>query len=215
MKYIIYSFLAVLLVSANQVQETTLDKAIKYHDSQAKWATLKDSFQLISNSKWSDWKDEHLTIHIDVAQNSLTYKNEERNIACQFTGDETTALIDSCDCSSYASWTKNFYTYIWGLPMKLKDEGTIVTEAKLVKFFGDSCHILKVSYEKEDWEYYFKKDTYYLAGFRFEMKGEKGGGEIVRHEGVSNWNGIITPTKRSWYDLDTTLLGTDKFTLEK
>ena len=62
--------------------------------------------------------------------------------------------------------------------------------------------------EKENWDYYINKNTFYLEGFKF-VKKEDGGGEIVYNEGTRNVNGIIMPTKRIWYDLEMKLLGTD------
>ena len=188
-----------------------MDKTIQFHDPTGSWSSLKDSFHLVSNSKWSDWKDEHLAITIDVKNDGARYTNIDRNVDCLFEEDSTKALLDSCDCAPYNGWTKDFYTYIWGLPMKLKDPNIKVTEQpNKIIFFEDSCFVLQVQYPNENWEYYISSEDYYLAGFRFE-KIDGSGGEIVRNVGVEQWGKIITPKKRIWFDLKENLLGTDVF----
>ena len=62
------------------------------------------------------------------------------------------------------SMMKDYYTYLYGLPMKLKDPGTIV-DPKVTKkrFKGKRYLVLKVSYDqevgKDTWYFYFDQST--------------------------------------------------------
>jgi hypothetical protein len=214
LRFSLFAFPFVLLSCSQQQrnpEQSILEKSIAFHDPSNQWETFRDSFKLTSNSKWSEWKDEHLQIMIDVPHNTVKYHNIEKKVKCLFEQDSSFALIDSCDCSPYNSWTKDFYTYIWGLPMKLKDPKTTITQLpNKIMFFEDSCYVLQTEYSNEQWEYYISDEDYYLAGFRFEKK-DGSGGEIVRNVGIENWNGINTPLKRVWFELNESLVGTDVF----
>ena len=94
--------------------------------------------------------------------------------------------------------------------MKLKDEGTMIdTLYRDTLFFNLPCHVLKVKYEAESWQYYINKESYKLEGFRFEFNNGSGKGEIIRNIGEYDWKGIRIPQKRVWYTLQDSLLGTD------
>jgi hypothetical protein len=125
---------------------------------------------------------------------------------------ENCKSLDSAgSCDGY-EWASRFYPFIWGLPMKLNDE-----EVNLNKVVGDTLisnrpsYVLFNSYDTEDWEFYIDKQTFSLNGFKFVFKSDPAKGELVIHAGLSNMNGIKTPLKRTWLDLDGNHLGTDYF----
>jgi hypothetical protein len=43
---------------------------------------------------------------------------------------------------------QNYYTYLYGLPMKLKDPGTISSVVNRKNFLGKEYLVLKVKYEE-------------------------------------------------------------------
>jgi hypothetical protein len=61
--------------------------------------------------------------------------------------------------SKRANLYKNYYTYLYGLPMKLKDKGTIIHQ-KVEKrsFKGKDYLVLKASYQKD-----VGKDTWFFT----------------------------------------------------
>jgi len=45
---------------------------------------------------------------------------------------------------------RDYYTYLYGMPMKLKDKGTIVQkEIEQVSFYGNKYNRIKVTYQPE------------------------------------------------------------------
>lgn len=70
-------------------------------------------------------------------------------------------------------------------------------------------YVITINYEKETWDYYINKSTFYLEGFKFVFNNNPEKGELVLNEGEVNINGLIVPKKRTWYDLNKKLLGTD------
>jgi hypothetical protein len=114
-----------------------------------------------------------------------------------------------------ANMYKNYYSYLYGLPMKLKDPGTIIhKQVNLDKFKGEMYLVLKVTYEKEVgediWYFYFNPETYALELYQFFHDEEKNDGEFILLSGLETVNGIKIPKKRDWYyNKNEEYLGTD------
>jgi hypothetical protein len=55
---------------------------------------------------------------------------------------------------------RNYFLYLWGLPMKLYDEGTpfdpVVTTTDIE---GITCDVVRVVYEKDTWYFSFNQRT--------------------------------------------------------
>ena len=135
--------------------------------------------------------------------------NFNGNIA---TEKEKTANNLSCE---RAKMYQNYYTYLYGLPMKLKDIGTIIHEkVALKKFKGKDYLVLKVTYKKEvgedTWYFYFDPSTYAMKIYQFYHEEEKNDGEFILLSGLEIVNGIKMPKKRAWYyNKGEKYLGTD------
>ncbi|RED97412.1 DUF6503 family protein [Marinoscillum furvescens] len=96
---------------------------------------------------------------------------------------------------------RNFYLYLWGLPMKLKDPGTnIVAQVKDTVVNDEDVFGITVPYAKDVWTFYFRKSDYSLNAYQF-MFSEKPGGEIILLEGEHVTSGIKFPKTRAWYQL--------------
>ena len=115
---------------------------------------------------------------------------------------------------------KNYYTYLYGLPMKLKDEGTIVDQTvTTITFKGKEYLVLKVNYSKEvgkdTWYFYFDPKTYAMEVYQF-FKEAKNSGEYILLSGLETINNIKMPKNRAWYyNKDDGYLGTDILSSEK
>lgn len=115
---------------------------------------------------------------------------------------------------------KNYYTYLYGLPMKLKDSGThIVSEVEDRRFKGKRYLVLKVTYDQtvgnDIWYFYFNPKTYAMEIYQFFRTDENGtqkdgSGEYILLTDEKTVNGIKMPKNRAWfYNKDDKLLGTD------
>ncbi len=142
------------------------------------------------------------------------------NGSAEFSEEDATKHRLSCE---RAEMMKNYYTYLYGLPMKLKDPGTIV-DPKVEKktFKGKTYHVLKVNYEEkvgsDIWYFYFDPKTYAMEVYQFYRKdpespsGQKGG-EYILLEGMEEVSGIKMPKVRNWYyNEGEEFLGTDTLT---
>ena len=110
---------------------------------------------------------------------------------------------------------KNYYTYLYGLPMKLKDNGTIIHEVVNKKTFKGKTYLtLKVTYDKavgnDTWYFYFNPKTFALEIYQFFHNEAKNDGEYILLSGMESINGINMPKARAWYtNKDHKYLGKD------
>ncbi len=110
---------------------------------------------------------------------------------------------------------RTYYHYLWYMPMKLKDPGTIIHEnVKRVDFFGKESLQMKVTYESavgEDiWYFYFSPNSYALIGYRFYHDESANDGEYILFEGEVTYKSVRIPKSRTWYThKEDKLLGTD------
>ena len=223
--------LLVLLISINLFsQELTgeqlLEKAIEYHDPIGNWETFNGELSVTMKTPKSDDRESQIKINLPAeyfyvkanrGENTTEYTVEKNKCTIGFNGKTPSAALKkehklSCE---RANLFKNYYTYLYGLPMKLKDKGTIIhpkTERKTFK--GKQYLILKVSYEKEvgkdTWYFYFNPKSYAMEIYQFFKDESKNDGEYILLTEEETINGIKFPKKRAWYyNKDDGYLGTD------
>lgn len=225
-------FLLFVIFSTSQFfgQEMTglqlLEKAIEYHDPNGNWATFSGTFNV--TMKTPTKSDRHSIIRVDLpneyfnlfaTQDKTSYGYILDKEKCQIyynsniaTEEEKIANNLSCE---RAKMYQDYYTYLYGLPMKLKDPGTIIyNKVVLKKFKGKDYLVLKVSYEKEvgedTWYFYFDPLTYAMEVYQFYHEEEKNDGEFILLSGLDTVNGVKMPKKRAWYyNKGEKYLGTD------
>jgi hypothetical protein len=225
-------FLLFVIFSTSQFfgQEMTglqlLEKAIEYHDPDGNWSTFSGTFNV--TMKTPTKSDRHSMIRVDLpneyfnlfaTQDKTSYGYILDKEKCQIyynsniaTEEEKTANNLSCE---RAKMYQDYYTYLYGLPMKLKDAGTIIhNKVVLKKFKGKDYLVLKVSYEKEvgedTWYFYFDPLTYAMEVYQFYHEEEKNDGEFILLSGLETVKGIKMPKKRAWYyNKGEKYLGTD------
>lgn len=112
---------------------------------------------------------------------------------------------------------RDYYTYLYGLPMKLRDAGTIIDpEIHQVWFHGKDLLEMKVTYApdtgKDVWNFYFDPVTFALSAYAFYHESDgPGTGEYILLEEEARVDKMILPAKRHWYLTDERLyLGTDE-----
>ena len=99
---------------------------------------------------------------------------------------------------------RNYYLFLWGLPMKLRDPGTIVDpEPVMDSYNGQDALKVRVTYDPEvggdTWYFYFHPDTARMVGYRFYHDESANDGEYIHLDGEIENNGLRLPAKRSWF----------------
>lgn len=219
---------------SSMAQELTgnqlLDKAIAYHDPDGAWKTFQG--KLFITMQTPDRSDRISEVSMDFPQNFFNLKATRDEISTQQTvdkgkchsalnGNSTISQEDQkkyrLDCER-AHTMKNYYTYLYGLPMKLKDNGTIIDpKVQVKKFKGKEYLVLKASYTKDVgndvWYFYFDPDTYAMEVYQFYHDESKNDGEYILLSEQEEISGIKMPKIRAWYyNKNDQYLGTDVLT---
>ena len=204
-----------------------LDKAIAFHDPGDNWKAFRGTLNI--NMKTPKSSDRLSNIAIDLPSSkfevkvtkdgdSYSYKLEGDSCLITLNGSSTISKEDaekfrlSCD---RGKMYRNYYTYLYGLPMKLKNKGTSVHKKVERKAFkGKEYLVLKVTYDKEvgddTWYFYFDPNTYAMEVYQFYHDESKNDGEYILLSGMEEINGIKMPKTRKWYyNRDDKYLGTD------
>lgn len=161
---------------------------------------------------------------LDVTQDGNNYSYAIKNRSCEITLNESKEFSKEeaekfrLTCER-GTMMKDYYTYLYGLPMKLNDPGTHLDPKVQQKTFkGKQYVVLKATYDAEVgediWYFYFDPSTYAMEVYQFFHDESKNDGEYILLEGLVDVNGIKMPKTRAWYmNKDDKYLGTD--TLEK
>ena len=101
-------------------------------------------------------------------------------------------------------WLRNFYIFVWGLPMKLRDPGTIVDPVAVMDSYnGQEAFKVRVTYDPEvggdTWYFYFHPETAQMIGYRFYHDESANDGEYIHLDGEIENRGLRLPAKRSWF----------------
>lgn len=204
-----------------------LEKAIKYHDPKGNWETFKGKLLVSMQTPKRPNRDSDIKIDIPnqyfsvkaaSGENTSTYIVDKDSISIVFNGDKNPSeevLKKNRLSKARAKMYQDYYTYLYGLPMKLNDPGSIVAEKTMKKTFkGKEYLVLKVNYEKEvgkdTWYFYFNPKTYAMEVYQFFHDESKNDGEYILLTGEEIINNVKMPKKRAWYmNKDDKYLGTD------
>jgi hypothetical protein len=225
-------FLNSVVFGQSMSGKVLLEKAITYHDPDNNWNTFADAFSVTMETPNNSARISN--IRIDLPQEFFYIKMTRDTLITEYTvnkGSYSYALNGEKNLSieqqkqfniscERAMLYKNYYTYLYGLPMKLKDPGTII-ENKVDKkvFKGNTYLVLKVTYNKtvgsDVWYFYFNPKTYAMEVYQFFKTDEQGhlkldSGEYIILSDEMIVNNIKMPKNRTWYyNKDNTYLGTD------
>lgn len=220
------------LTSQTLTGKQLLDKAIAYHDPNNNWSTFNGSLFITMEIPDRANRDSKIVInlpeeyfYVKAIRDTLTTEYTIHNDSCDIKLNGKSNLTDaektthklSCE---RANMYKNYYTYLYGLPMKLKDPGSIIYEKiEHKQFKGKDYLVLKVTYDEatgsDIWYFYFNPKTYAMEIYQFFRKDATGkqnnsSGEYILLSGEEILNGIKMPKNRAWYyNKNDELLGTD------
>ncbi|WP_298878919.1 DUF6503 family protein [uncultured Polaribacter sp.] len=228
MKKIIFLFFicnSFLSFSQEITGDELLKKAIQFHDPNNNWPTFKGQLFVTMETPKNTPRKSEIKINLPEEYfyvkalrgiNTTEYTVIKKNTKIEFNGKTPTEVEKKEHKLSFerANLYKNYYTYLYGLPMKLKDEGTIIHQkVEKRKFKEKNYLVLKVSYNKEvgkdTWYFYFDPKTFAMEVYQF-FKKTKDSGEYILLSGLETINGIKMPKTRAWYyNKDNGYLGTD------
>lgn len=229
MKKIILLFISFTLAQtfAQQISgPELLRKSIQFHDPEGNWETFQGTLQVMM--KIPDKPSRNSTISIDLPNQYFYLKAIQEEKITEYTLDKESCWIKfnqetpteaeklanklSCD---RAKMYRDYYTFLYGLPMKLNDPGTIIHEQVILKNFqGNEYLVLKVTYQKEvgedTWYFYFHPETYAMEVYQFYHDEDKNDGEYIILSEIETVQGIKMPKKRDWYyNHNDQFIGTD------
>jgi hypothetical protein len=210
-----------------------LEKSIHYHDPQGNWGekdlnwrfyeSRPDNSYRISDMVWQPAK-EVFQLTQQVGRDQLFRAVEKGKCTSKINGYLDFSPEDKeryrLNCERNTMY-RDYYTYLWGLPMKLTDPGTIIDpEVKRNDFFGKKLLTIRAVYEEgvgnDIWYFYFNPTTYALEGYRFYHDESKNDGEYILLEGEVVVDGMRIPAKRTWYThQEDRELGTDELVIFK
>lgn len=207
--------------------EQLLEKAIAYHDPNGNWQSFKGHLFITMEIPDKPNRDSEICIDLPNEFFSVTasfenittkYVINKDSITITFNGDKnpSEAILKEHRLSKErAKLYQNYYTYLYGLPMKLKDSGTIIHENIESKAFkGKQYWVLKVTYKEnvgdDIWYFYLNQHTFAMEVYQFFHDESKNDGEYILLKDEEIINGIKMPKIREWYfNKDDKHLGTD------
>jgi len=204
----------------NHAQEMTgnelLERAIAFHDPENNWSTFKGKILIEMENPKSSMRSTVVEMKLPnnyfkttVTKDNYVIESELNNNDCTLKLNGSTSIFpkikDSLNIScDRAKMMKNYYTYLYGLPMKLKDPGTIIDNKVIKKTFkGKEYLVLKATYDEEvgndTWYFYFDPKTYAMEVYQFFHDESKNDGEYILLSELITVNGIKIPKVRKWY----------------
>ncbi|MEM1215253.1 MAG: DUF6503 family protein [Bacteroidota bacterium] len=196
--------------------EEVLQQSIAYHDPADRWQKDTFAFRLHEARPGGGYRitdlalsERHQYFRLDQIADTARLIIQLSPDTCGVfrswehqTGDSTPTEA-SAMCQFGASY-RDYYTYLWGMPMKLRDPGTqIDSEAKRVDFFGEELVQIRATYTREVgddvWYFYFSPDQHALRGYRFYHEEANNDGEYILLEDEVQVGKLLLPAKRHWY----------------
>ena len=234
MRIILTTLLTVFSLVLAKSQEISgqelLNRAIAFHDPSGNWH--QSSIQLIVDMQAPDRPTRRTQFTLNSRTGAFNLKMVSRgalyeydiaadgevSIAYNFLPPADSVQADTLNLTEErAIFWRNYYSYLYGLPMKLKDPGAnIDPTVSRERFLNEEVLALKVTYDanvgKDTWYFYFNPETYAMVGYRFYHDEAANDGEYIVLNGLEIQNGMRIPKDRTWYtNAEGRLLGTDYF----
>ena len=207
--------------------ELLLNKAISYHDPNGNWNSFNGKLHITMDTPDKPNRDSKIIInlpkdyfYLKAVRDTLTTEYEVTKDTCNISLNGETNFTEEVakkyrlNCER-ANMYKNYYTYLYGLPMKLKDDGTHISDTITHKTFkGKEYLVLKATYDEavgsDIWYFYFDPETYAMEIYQFFHDVSKNDGEYIVLTEEETINGIIMPKNRAWFtNKEDKFLGTD------
>lgn len=213
-KFLLFSLGCYLLFSCSSPKNEKLTgkdlilKSIQYHDPQGVWSKLEANFS-IQDSLPPGRDSRNYSFSLDNSLGKFGYKID--GLEYQVMGDSVQVVVGETE-KERALRMRNYYTFLWGLPMKLQDEGTKIEDSVRSEILnGKSYQVVRVPYEKDIWYFYLDPESHRMEAYKFYQDEPTLKGEIIYLEGEYEFEGMKIPQNRTWYRTEKPeFLGTDK-----
>lgn len=173
-----------------------IKKSIAYHDPEGKWADLKASF-VIQDSMPPGRDSRHYVFSLDNTQTKFVYRIEGSHF---LVWNDSVQVFEGEVEKARALRMRNYYTYLWGLPMKLMDEGTPIEDSVREETLnGKTYQVVRVPYEEDIWYFFLDPESHRMEAYKFYKDEPNGVGEIIYLDGEYVYEGMKIPQNRQWY----------------
>jgi len=212
------------LLSAKQIVE----KSIQYHDPDSKLLNGDYIFHFEESRPDGSTSKSKVRMAPQKELYELNYTRKGTDIfyrvkksEVEFSANGSTKISDEVIEANRLSeerglMMKNYYLYLWHLPMKINDPGTILDDKVKTTYFDEKEALeIKVTYTEgvgnDIWYFYFNPLSYKMIGYRFYHDESANDGEYILLEEEVEFDNIRLPAVRKWYmHKDDKYLGTDK-----
>jgi len=204
-----------------------LEKSIAHHDPNNNWKNFKGKLFIAMKTPDGNDRVSEINMNLPAEYFELIWQRDENKAvqimekdSCSISLNGSTKISEEnikklrLTCERTKTM-RDYYTYLYGLPMKLKDPGTIIDpKVKKKAFKGKEYIVLKVNYEEpiggDTWYFYFDQNTYAMEVYQFFHEESKNDGEYILLSGKETFNEIKMPKTRAWYyNKDDKYLATD------
>ncbi len=209
-----YFVLCLFVFSCNSISDSNpktgkelILKSIEYHDPNNNWSYLKASF--VIQDSLPPGRDSRLyEVFLDNSNSKMGYKIE--GLSYEVVQDSLIQKKGEIE-EERALRMRNYYTYLWGLPMKLMDNGTLIEDSILHEILeGKEYLVARVPYDKDTWYFYINPKNFRMEAYKFYQDEASLKGEIIYLQNEIEFNTLRIPAKRTWYRTEKPeFLGTD------
>lgn len=196
--------------------EALIAAAIEYHDPGNRWPEGVFRLEIGESRPDGSTRTSRVTLDNGAGRFELSTERDGDRIEARVEGEECEARVNgsseideetrekhrlSCD---RLQRMRNYYAYLWGMPMKLRDPGTrIDPEVAATTFDERPVWRVGVTYDEavggDTWYFYFDPDDSSLIGYRFYHDEAANDGEYIYLEDEVAGGGLRLPAKRAWY----------------
>ncbi|MFT5435287.1 MAG: hypothetical protein ACI9OJ_006004 [Myxococcota bacterium] len=206
--------------------EALLASAIAYHDPVGEWSNFAGVLEF--EELRPDGDARRTDVGLDVSESTFSHFTtaDGREVLKQVVTEGCASTVDgtaptpeeveafSLECGQIER-NRNYYLYLWGLPMKLLDPGTrIDSSVERTEFQGQPVDQIRVTYEAEvggdTWYFYFLPESARMVGYRFYHDESVGDGEYITLDEEVAVGRMRLPARRRWFvNADDRFLGED------
>lgn len=193
-----------------------VDQSIAFHDPDGAWYSRAHRIDLGEKRpdgfvRMTSMRLDPLTASFGMRQNrgedTVEGFLDPENCAATVNGalpDSTQAARYRLGCPDGLGWWREYYAFMHGLPMKLRDAGTQIEPAVVDTTFMDrAARRVRVTYDpavgSDTWYFYFDPVTSELIGSRFYHDEAANDGEYIKYDGLLEAAGMRLTRSIHWY----------------
>ena len=189
--------------------EEIINRSIRFHDPSNAWSTLQATY--FFDEYRPDGVIRKTQVTFDLPND--TYEIQREGQYHYRMVSDSLLLISGEINPERAHTIKNYYLYLWGIPMKLADPQTPVGGWERDTLDGRVTYKVRINYEKDTWFYHFDQSNFEMVGYTFYQDSILSHGERIELDQTRKMGSILTPTVRKWYRLpEEEYLGKDVLT---